>query len=406
MYLQAPETEELRQLHDELAEKDMIINQLQEELLNCQVQETGSDNRDDVIQETGNDNHDDVIQETGSDGHDDVIQEEIVENAAASVTIGRQTSSDGDSEIGLVSPTSSLGRDIRFSWQRLKDAPSGINRGCIAVDGNKAYFNDGSSLIYCYNLQEDSWVEMPKCSHKHFGMVVIDGRLTVVGGLYSHDCLLTLSDDGKWAEEFPPMITPRENPTVVHDHRNKMVVVAGGKETGATSMTPSVEVMDTDSKRWSIAEPFPYPLESVSSAVCGDSLYILGDRWLWSSQMIVCSLLKLKTQSSEPGSQQTTSLHRSLAWEVVTAPPTYSSTCTSVRGELQAVGGHSGYHWQPKSEVYRYDRRSNSWEIISYLPTPRYSTSVAPMPRNRLVIAGGYSGLFSTPSTLVEMLQL
>ena len=296
-----------------------------------------------------------------------------------------------------------------------------MNRECTAVDGNRAYFNDGRAIIYSYDLQEDSWMEMPKCVRVKFGMVVIDGRLTVVGGYpHAQKCesnsslrsLLSLSNPGQgertWSEDLPSMSVPRGSPAVAYSNTNKLLVVAGGKERAAMKATRSAEVLDTVSKCWFlISQPLPYQLENTSCALCGDNLYILGDEGrVWSARMIVCSLSKLKSQSSEPRSQQATPVFNGHTWDVVTAPPTYSSTCTSVREELLAVGGHSGYQWQPKSEVYRYDCHSNSWEVIGYLPTPRYSTSVASLPGNRLVIAGGYTGLFSMSSTLVEMLQL
>ena len=386
-FLQAAETEELQRLHDQLTEKNETIRHLRE-VLNLRKQHVEGE-------EVKNDDQIDTSQTATADGAEQ--SEEV-----------QQVPSDINSGAALASL--SLGRDISFSWHRLKDSPSGLSRGCTAIDGNKAYFNDGSAIIYCYKLQQDSWVEMPTCPRVKFGMVAIDGRLTLVGGhQYGlKGTLLRLGEE--WTEEFPSMRIPRESPAVAYSCTNKLLVAAGGKEQikGAVVKTRSVEVLDTDTKCWSlISEPLPHQIENMSCTICADSLYILGDEGrMWSSRMIACPLSKLKAQTSEPHLLQATPLSHSHTWDVITSPPTYSSTCTSVRDELLAVGGHSGYQWQPKSEVYRFDRQSNSWEVIGYLPTPRFSTSVACLPGNRLVIVGGYTGLFSMSSTLVEMLQL
>ena len=69
------------------------------------------------------------------------------------------------------------------------------------------------------------------------------------------------------------MLTERRNPAAVCS--GKSLVVAGGQREWHTKLS-TVEVMDTDSLKWSTVSSLPHPLSDASATVCGGSIYLVG----------------------------------------------------------------------------------------------------------------------------------
>ena len=61
--------------------------------------------------------------------------------------------------------------------------PNGI-RGSAAVEGNIAYFRIGADpYVYAYDSSNDKWLCIyPECPSTRFGIAVINGLLTTIGG--------------------------------------------------------------------------------------------------------------------------------------------------------------------------------------------------------------------------------
>ena len=111
-----------------------------------------------------------------------------------------------------------------------KAAPRGMPRGSATTDGQFAYFTpDYPNSVYRYEWRGEKWEELPSCPHRNSGLVIIDGKLTAVGGL-GGSCtnkLLTLRQK-KWVEEYPPMNTGRSSPAVVSTSDGEYLIVIGG----------------------------------------------------------------------------------------------------------------------------------------------------------------------------------
>ena len=204
--------------------------------------------------------------------------------------------------------------------------------------------------------------------------------------------LLSLTDN-KWTKQFPPMPTKRWLTAVVCSGRS--LVVAGGS-TGNKKLS-TVEVMDTETLQWSTASSLPHPLYQASATLCGDHLYMLGgfdQNDKQSKSVFTCSLAVL-LQSCQPQSlvarQKTLSLaNRPKVWHQLADIPVTLSTCASLHGRLLAVGGRDSDD-KKTTAIHMYNTTTNSWEIISHMTTPRHQCSVAVLPHNELMVAGGYT---------------
>ena len=82
-------------------------------------------------------------------------------------------------------------------------------------------------------LGQEQWSQLPENPNKTFGLAVIDGLLTSVGGdNYDYtNTLLSLTGEGmrkQWSEIFPPMPTPRLSVACITTEQS--LVVAGGEK--------------------------------------------------------------------------------------------------------------------------------------------------------------------------------
>ena len=279
-------------------------------------------------------------------------------------------------------------RGIR--WRKASDAPASMWRGAAASHGNMAYFNPGdSTALYSYESQQQQWRRLRDCTSKDSALVMIEGRLTTVGGgeyyrpTNSLASLTGEGEDSKWVELFPRMPTARYYLAAVCRGRN--VIAAGGYDDGGRIVS-TVEILDTELRQWSSAASLPHPMSWASITVCEDLLYLLGgsDQNGRTLSVLTSSITELLHQQQETANQ-------SAVWRRTADAPYYRSTAVSVGGQLLAIGGFDE-HGKSTSAIVAYDPTSDSWQDMGHMATPRYWTLVAVLPSNQLVAAGGIRG--------------
>ena len=279
----------------------------------------------------------------------------------------------------------------RIRWRKAGDAPAIMVRGAAVSLGNMAYFNhEYSTELYCYESQQQQWRRLPDCPSENSALVMIEGRLTTVGGeeygrpTNSLASLTGEDENSKWVELFPRMPTARYWLAAVCRGRN--VIAAGGYGDGGRSVS-AVEILDTELRQWSSAASLPHPMIQASITVCEDLLYLLGgfdqngDQTL---SVLTSSITELLHQQQETANQPA-------VWRRTADAPYYGSTAVSVGGQLLAIGG-CDEHNKKTSAIVGYDPTSDSWQDMGHMATPRYHTLVAVLPSNQLIAAGGYGG--------------
>ena len=275
-------------------------------------------------------------------------------------------------------------REMSLNWKDGGKAPLKIIRGAAVVDGDMAYFISCNGEVCSYNVPTKKWTKLPKCPNMCSSLAVINGQLTAIGGCKNpyktnthSNQLLSLPG---YKEVFPAMPTKRRATTAVIS--KEYLIVAGGI-IGLSDKLNTVEVMDTKSLVWSTVASLPYPYTGASVTICGDQLYMLGgaDDKAWTKSVLTCSLTKLLQSSSSSSS----------IWHRVADAPAYSSTCAAVNGELLAVGGRDEDD-KPLSAIHKYNPTTNSWDLISNMPTARSLSLVAVLPTNEMMVVGGTIG--------------
>ena len=147
----------------------------------------------------------------------------------------------------------------------------------------------------------------------------------------------------------------------------------------------TVEVMDNKSLVWSTVASLPHPYTDATMTICGDQVYKLGgcdDKGLTKS-VLTCSLIELLQSSSSSSSLS--------IWHRVADAPACHFTCAAVNGELLAVGGRDEDN-EPSSAIHKYNPTTNSWDLISNMPTARWRSLVVVLPTNEMMVIGGNRG--------------
>ena len=276
------------------------------------------------------------------------------------------------------------------------------------VGGSVAYFSGDprSKKVYSYDSSNKTWSELPICPNYGFSLAIVNTHLVAIGGKMPNrevtSSLLNLTDNN-WTEQLPPMPTKRCATAAVSSGRS--LVVAGGTGEGDWDLS-AVEVMDTETLQWSTASSLPHPLYQGSATLCGDQVYMLGGRDLSgkrSKSVFICSLAALLESCQLQSLEARLKASGPEVWHQLADTPFTSSTCASLHGRMLIVGGRDSGD-KERTTIHVYNTKTNSWEVIGYMTTPRCRCPVAILPGNELLIVGGLTPNWKTDS--VEIITL
>ena len=299
-----------------------------------------------------------------------------------------------------------------MKWQRESKAPEKMLRGSAAADSNMAYFHgNGSTTVHSYDSNTREWSRLPAAPHTRSTLVVVHHVLTMVGGQISGgatDSLLSLMGEGrgiKWLPNLPAMPTKRYETAAVCSGRS--LIVAGGND-GRNGLS-TVEVLDTDTRQWSIASALTHPFFRATISICGERLYMLGgidQTDSWTRSVLSCSVPEL-LQSCQPqplaGKLRTAPANQSTIWRCVADAPHYCSSCATLCGQLVAVGGYEA--GKDTSAITGYNETTDSWEAMGHMPTARCGALVAILNGKMMVVGGNVvRGFWVTATDVVEIL--
>ena len=140
-----------------------------------------------------------------------------------------------------------------------------------------------SVCTFAYNIAENTWRTLAETHTALFGMCYFNDSLITVGGLGEDGItgkLYRLSETKKWWTEFLPKMPTERFSLSVFSVNSVLVACGGGRWLeGDEDPTPCdvVEVYRHDSKTWSSAGCLPRPCAAMSSALAGNTFYMIGD---------------------------------------------------------------------------------------------------------------------------------
>jgi len=298
---------------------------------------------------------------------------------------------------------------LHLHWSKCGKAPCKMAGASSVVDGNMAYFHHyESNVVYSYNSEKQTWSSLPQCPYNYFSLAVVNGLLTTVGGggvQTPTNKLISLTGERKWVEHFPPMPTKRSGPQAVCT--GKSLVVAGGGSMKSSYLN-IVEVMDIETVQWSIASSLPFAIRYGSVTICQDRIYLLGYNTSKELRSVLaCSMADLlqSCRLQSLGARLMKTLTLQAVWHGVANLPVQYSSCATLCGQLLAVGGRDD-NYNYTTAIHQYNPATNSWEVISHMPTARSHTLVVVLPGNKLMVVGGYTGIITeTDEVKIATLQ-
>ena len=292
-----------------------------------------------------------------------------------------------------------------ITWKLCEPAPVKINgEGSIAVHGSTVYVSPhDSNTLYEFNADKGEWVSSIECNRKSFGLTVINGDLTLVGGRSLTSTLKTLtslvkSRSGmKWVQKYPSMSEGGTNLRCCSDEH--LLIVGSGSD---------MEVMDVKRKKWKGVK-FQNNYATISGiTIVGDRVYVLSqyfytiDRY---STVSTCSLSALLE------SAQHSAITQPLVWHKLRSITSlYRLFLVNLSGNLAAIGGRKSLHEylddndrgckqysvSPVVDVYSDEGSSldsKRWKYVASLPSefgyPDTNFLVAALQGNRLIVCGG-----------------
>ena len=298
----------------------------------------------------------------------------------------------------------------KMTWRERTRAPQAMCRGAAVVHRNTAYFRPvNSQKVYSYQniVGEEQWTRLPDNSYKAFGLAVIDGQLTSVGGCKDEytSTLLSFTGEGEskqWSEVYPPMPTPRQSVSCITTEQ--ALVVTGGY---AGDYVDTVEVMNISAKQWSAVCPLPQKLAHYSSITCGDTLYLAGgfiDLPL-SKCVFTCSLPGLlQPETFRSRIRRKLSLSDKTGFKEIHSLPVTYATLASFGGHLLAIGGCDDTG-NTTNDIYRYDSHTDSWNVISQMKNKRSHCFAVTLPHDRLLVVGG-TGILGALTDSAEIWEI
>ena len=126
------------------------------------------------------------------------------------------------------------GPDMPFSMSG--SMKSVITQEMMYVGGGDAMSANNSYIVMTYNIISQEWSQLPQCTACRFAMIVIQNKLTLVGGCdhnkrYTNVLGVWDTNGRKWTRPYTPMPTPCcYSSAVVY---RQWLIVAGGLSGGS-----------------------------------------------------------------------------------------------------------------------------------------------------------------------------
>ena len=246
--------------------------------------------------------------------------------------------------------------------------------------------DDTYRYVYVYDINGNQWDRLPPPGQYYGTLVVINSKLTVIGGRDNTTGKITNKVttyiNNSWNNVYPNMIKARSKPGAVV--QLDYVIVAGGAIADDT-FSDDIELLNyIQSSHWVIARmKLPEPMALPSLTISDNLLYIVGYSTApgRTSAAYKLSIDIITSPANQPTSNHWTKLppapHCCTAIMPNTSPPVI------IGGDIQGV---------TTADIRVLDVPNNSWKKIASLTSQRSCTAVVPINLDSILIIGGVTG--------------
>ena len=287
---------------------------------------------------------------------------------------------------------------LQLRWRHGPDMPFGMRgyvqsvvvQGRVYVGGGWAGC-DNSYIVMEYDISSGKWAKLPPHHARDFAMTVINSQLVLVCGLMKHGHVsgvvsLWRAEKKEWSRAYPYVPNARSNCSA--SIYNEWLAVAGGWRDGLEVST--VDIMNTNEKKWYAGPPTPTPWHNMKTAIVGDTCYFMGgyteasvDPTAVVYSVSLPALISLRTELNcrDRDGQQ----HQ--IWKEIPGLQTVYCTPLSISGSLLVVGGMQDYSAMPLIHLYQPD--TGKWVKVGHLSASRCDCICAMITDKEMLVAGG-----------------
>ena len=262
---------------------------------------------------------------------------------------------------------------------------------------------DTTPQVQVYSLKKAKWSTLPRATIYNARLVVMDGRITLIGGRSVETKQITdvwatwFEEEGRWKESW---MNTRLLETDVCQYDNLLLVTGGvmdGAEEGKTTVVNTVNVYNCSTKTWTTSQALELPVELRSHhlVVFEEYIYVIGGAFvhrcsygdkLFNRQAWRAQWSDVKNAVKQP-SKKTQSV-----WMPIVAPPVLRPTVVVYKDFLLSIGGVVGE--EPQKGIYKFVDGEADWMKVGEMKMGRYSHGVVPGPVESsgitLFVVGGY----------------
>ena len=208
--------------------------------------------------------------------------------------------------------------------------------------------------------------------------------------------------------DLPSNLTKRRAPAAITC--NNKLVIAGGYDTNNQPLD-LVEILDlaTKERKWTSTRMI-LTLGAPSAVSCGGYVYLLGgynnNDEMGSSRAFRCHIDQLFNAQPTPCNGDNSMLTTS--WEEIEEMPRTHVAAVSFGEHVIIVGG-MGPSSKVTSDIFCYSNEGTSkgtWQLVNNIPTPRYNSTAAMLPKCQLMVIGGRTGERSSLTKCIEIVTL
>ena len=278
----------------------------------------------------------------------------------------------------------------------------------IYVTGGNSRTGDPIEHTYTFDVEKNEWDKLPPSGYHYCVPVIVEGKLSLIGGRKPQNKVPVARVDtydesrSQWMSIYPDMKHPRYRPAVVAtDH---YVIALGGKLKEPKPLTNTIEVMNIPSKQWiSVATRLPLNLKlyDITATISRDLVWIVGydDGNLCYNKVFTV-----------PVSDVTMKPKVAASWSSVRNDAVCYKAAVVPNSDPPVLLGGDDRSNTAVSTVIAFDPKTDSWNEVASLSSPRAHCTVANLPGNcAILVVGGCTetrNLNETNSTSLKTTEL
>ena len=256
----------------------------------------------------------------------------------------------------------------------------------VYVMAGAAPDNDILDHVFTYDISSNHWDKLPPPGHTIGVLQIIDGKLSVIGGMdtntYEVTNKVSTFINNSWTQHYPNMSKPRFRPGVAI--YSDYVIVAGGIRDNNNTCNDDIELLYyKQSPHWIRTNiNLPEPMAGISLSISDDLLYIAG---YVTSHGRSNKAYKISVDKITSSVAQSSTSSQTVQWTTIPSTPHYTTAIIPGSCPPVIIGG-CDLQGVPTADVAMLKQ---SWCKVATLSSPRIAVAVVPINCESILVIGG-----------------